>query len=698
MDFEIHEKHIQINQDFSTIVVKYIIDKILLRVTREISNKYYDTKLPNICVDYSLNMIDKLMSITKINYDINDYDDKEIKSLLNDKSNNKREKLNTWIEIQEPGCIEPDREMTNLIKVIHHIDNNSVISQYFPKRKRNSLFIPKKSKEIIIENCMTIYKEKDKSKDKYNDIKDIAQKLNKFKESKVNNDNDNDNDKDNENNKEKNIINNIKKINENNIVNEDEGGEEEIGNDKMKKIYDSFPVFDIPNFKPLIPKEPPESNQLRYEYQMKKVKKEEDIQQIIKKEKEEKKKRRFEIFKNRFPIDTSKFTFDSNGKIMYLKRYDIESLQKDLKLILSWQKTINKSNKNINTNNITNQNNSKEIITEQKNNEKEYEFRRAKRIIGGSNYLLIKPETGVLIKEDKKEKVGDFNYQLKYNKSSIYDYYQKISPLNQKNISNDNLNKKFLSLSKSTSRLLNAKSLSKENPEKKDVSDEEDNPPPYIGFKEEINENNPLFQNSIKINQNINYLKKSRLKENLFPNISIKKNHFSINLKGINKVDMNSINTSRKNIKNTIFISERFKEYQNSLINEATKNKKNILNIYDGQLSKRFIIKNDKTKIINNIFKLKKKEGNENLDEMIKFTKNILKNEKNVNNFGNNLKIHNINKDLLKIKLSSLSPPYKNKDNKYSFSNRQRRIFSGNSNLIRNRSQIYNDKLLSNLV
>ena len=692
LDYKNHEKHIHINQDFSTIVVKYIIDKIILRVTRDINNKYYDTKLPNICVDYSLNMINKLMSISKINYDINDYDEKEIKSLLNDKSNNKRKKLNTWIEIQEPCCIEPDREMTNLIKVIHHLDNNSVISQYFPKRKRNSLFILKNKKEIILENCSTFYKEKGKNKDEDNDIKDIDQKFNKIKENKVNNDNDNDS------NKEKNIINNSKKTNENIYFKKDEGGEEEIDNDKMKKIYDSFPVFDIPNFKPLIPKEPPENNQLRYEIQMKKVKKEEDYQQIIKKEKEEKKKRRFEIFKNRFPIDTSKFTFDSNGKIMYLKRYDIESLQKDLKLIPSWQKTINKANKNITTNNITNQDNNNEIITENKNKEEEYEFRKTKRIIGGSNYLLIKPETGVLIKEDKKEKVGDFNYQLKYNKSSIYDYYQKISSLNQKNISTINLNKKFLSLSKSTSRLLNTKSLSKENIEKKEISDEDDNIPPYIGFKEEINENNPLFQNSIKINQNINYLKKSRLKKKLFPNISIKKNPLNINLKGINKADINSINTSRKNIKNTIFISERFKEYQNSLISEATKNKKNILNIHDGQLSKRLINNNDKINIINNIFKLKKKEGNEKLDEMVKFTKNILKNEKNENIFGNKLKIHNINKDLLKIKLSSLSPPYKNKDNKYSFSNRQRRIFSGNSNLIRNRSQIYNDKLLSNLI
>ena len=692
-DYEIHEKHIQINQDFSTIVVKFIIDKIFLRVIREINNKYYDKKLPNICVDYSLSMIDKLMSISKINCDINDYDDTEINSLLNDKNNNKRQKLNTWIEVPEPCCTEPDREMTNLIKVIHRIDN-SIISQYFPKRKRNSLFIPKKSKEIIIENCVTIYKERNKNKDEDNDIKDIVQKLNKIKDSKANNVDD----KDIENNKEKNIININKKINENIIVKKDEEGEEENENDRMKKIYDSFPVFDIPNFKPLIPKEPPENNQLRYEYQMKKVKKEEDYQQIIKKEKEEKKKRRLDIFKNRFPIDTSKFTFDSNGKIIYLKRYDIESLQKDLKLIPSWQKTINKSNKNIAINNITNQDNNKEIITEHKNNEEEYEFRKTKRIIGGSNYLLIKPETGVLIKEDKKEKVGDFNYQLKYNKSSIYDYYQKISSLNQKNISNYNLNKKFLSLSKSTSRLLNTKSISKENPEKKEASDEDDNAPPYIGFKEEIIENNPLFQNSIKINQNINYLKKSKLKEKLFPNISIKKNPFNLNIKGINKEGLSSINTSRKNIKNTIFISERFKEYQNSLINEATKNKKNMLNIYDGQLSKRLINKNDKTKIINNIFKLKKKEGNENLDEMIKFAKKILKNEKKANIFGNDLKIHNINKDLLKIKLYSLSPPYKYKDNKYSFSNRQRRIFSGNSNLIRNRSQIYNDKLLSNLV
>ena len=687
-DYKVNEKHIQINQDFSTIVVKYIIDKIILRATREINNKYYDIKFPNICVDYSLSMINKLMSISKINYDINDYDDKEIKFSLNDKSNNKREKLNTWIEIYEPGRTEPDREMTNLIKVIHHLDNNSVMSQYIPRRRRNSLIIPRDSKEIITENFNTIYKDKNKEKDNY--ANDIAQILNKIKERMGNIDKDNSNKNNN----------NKQEINEIILIKNDEEGEEDNEKeiDKMKKIYDSFPAFDIPNFKPLIPKEPPESNQLRYEYQMKKVKKEEDSQQVIKKEKEEKKKRRFEIFKNKFPIDTSKYTFDSNGKIMYLKRYDIESLQKDLKLIPSWQKTINKPNKIKSLNNeITNQDNKKEIIADHKSKDEGYEFRKTKRIIGGSNYLLIKPETGVLIKEDKKEKVGDFNFQLKYNKSSIYDYYQKISSLNQISMSNNNLNKKFLSLSKSTSRLLNTKSISKENQEKKDSSDEEDNAPPYIGFKEEINENNPLFQNSIKINQNIDYLKKSKLKKKLLPNISIKKSPFNINLKGINKPDINSINTSRKNIKSMIFISERFKEYQNSLISEASKNKNNLLNIYDGQLSKRIINRSDKANIINNIFKLKKKEGNKNLDEMIKFTKNILKNEK-IDKFGNNLKIHKINKDLPKLKLSSLSPSYKHIDNKYSFSNRQRRIFSGNSNLIRNRSQIYNDKLLSNLV
>lgn len=684
LDFNPNRKHVYINQDFSTIVVKLIIDKIFSKVFREISCKYYFIKIPKICVDYSIKMIDNLISITKIKPDINDIDELEINRFFSDKNNKENKIINSWIEIIEPSCTEKDRGMTNLLKVIPNKDNNNLLNSN--QKKRNSLFFNRDrirkmtSSEIIAENPLyTIYKIKD------NDIKEHIRKDNIKKLTKSSGQNKlkiyqfGINDK-------KNRINIYNKKNEinNNIKKEENENEVENENERMKKIYESFPVFDIPDLK--LQKEPLDNNQLRNEYQMKKNKKEGEILDGIKREKEEKRKQRLESFRNKFPIDSTKLTFDSNGKIIYLKKYNIENLQQELKLLPSKLKPIKNPNKKKLNNNINNKSNNMKIITDQINNEEEYKLDKNKKIIAGSNFLLFKPETGVLIKEDKKQKAGDFNFELKYNKSSIYDYYLKISSLDSKDCLSNNLNKKFLSNSKSLSKLLNTNIINKEkfeNKNNKDINDERDDSIlPYIGYKEEIIDNNPLFKNAIRIDQNINYNKKISIKKKLFPKISINnKNLLKIDLQGINKLSsLNLINISRKNITDRIFISERFKEYQKSLIEEKEQNSKNINNIYGGHISLRTTKKhqNINKNIINNL--IKNKEKNEDLVKIIKFPKQILKNQ-------------NINLNIIKKEFLPLSPSYKEMKNRNCFSNRKRRIFSGNSNLIRNKSQIFNNKL-----
>ena len=93
--------------------------------------------------------------------------------------------------------------------------------------------------------------------------------------------------------------------------------------------------------------------------------------------------------------------------------------------------------------------------------------------ISGNNFELVEPSVGVVISNENfnQKKDGGFDYLKKYNKPSMNEYSKlSINSINNGNILssysiNDNIN--------------NYKNKEEQN---------------YIGFKQEFDENNPLFQ------------------------------------------------------------------------------------------------------------------------------------------------------------------------------------------------------------
>lgn len=250
---------------------------------------------------------------------------------------------------------------------------------------------------------------------------------------------------------------------------------------KDSEIYSEFPYYDIPLEKLRKREEPKEFQQLRKIFPDELARREH--KQKLEAEFEKKQKKNLFEMKIKKDIDSKLFTFDPNGVIIPLKKQKFDAF--NLGNEFYWSRSsisekkifsnpyINKTPEE-NVEVIKNVDLSGELFQNFKvEKEKKEQERKIKSIPMGSNFDLIKPEIGVVVKEEDKEKVGSREYSMKYNRTSAYEY----------------------------SRLLNESSLYNEGMVKRGIASEiheqltQDQP--YYGYNENIESSvNPLMANA----------------------------------------------------------------------------------------------------------------------------------------------------------------------------------------------------------
>ena len=187
-------------------------------------------------------------------------------------------------------------------------------------------------------------------------------------------------------------------------------------------------------------------------------------------------------------IDTNRLTFDSNGNIIHFRPYKFDNLSKDFVMIKNTIRAFeNKADNNNNTNKKRNINKEKkekekEINQEEiiKNIEEEKKIKeiniitnnlntdKERFVPSGSNFQIISPNIGVVIKENNQAKEGPKEFSKYFNKYSLQDYDKMLNdfvPLqnrtmlqNHLNTYSSNNNSKYLSTAPNNNTMLNKKS------------------------------------------------------------------------------------------------------------------------------------------------------------------------------------------------------------------------------------------------
>ena len=321
-------------------------------------------------------------------------------------------------------------------------------------------------------------------------------------------------------------------------------------NSKSKKIQMiNFPAIDIPDIdKEFIHDEfdPPNINKLRREREEEIKRKERERKLLMEEKKMAKKKDDSEkINKKVKQLDSNKFTFDSNGKIISFKQYKLENLSKDFNFI---KNTIKDSGEGIKSNKKKmismkdqlikiNEEIIKNPVEEEKKEKIEKIEKKEKIIPSGSNFQIMLPNIGVVIKENQKIKEGGREFNKFFNKYSIHDYDKILNdyvPLQNKTKMRTKLEKMNLT--------------TPNNIIQKKMSESVDNPRNNINTINNTN-NNKTF-NNYNINDNMN-INNPLLTTN--DNIQI----------NINDVDNNMINNNSSYLKTSIGINSFNKNSNN---------------------------------------------------------------------------------------------------------------------------------------
>ena len=248
----------------------------------------------------------------------------------------------------------------------------------------------------------------------------------------------------------------------------------EISLKKKKKnlfeIMNEFPFYDLPKEEQMseINKEGIDYVTLREEKELEKKKIEDEEKKKLRLKREEMQKIKEEVDKKK-AYQNKKLTVDVNGKIVFIKEVNLDSLNKEFNTIKSNLKQLTKTkaleppprkfsiyynpvdkekdkekNQN-NSNTKTNRTNkfinpedmfNAKVISNNNNNglfklppiksEIEKKLERGPITPAGSNFDLIQMEIGVSLKEDEKYKTGVKNFFQKFNKYSLDTYNSKL--------------------------------------------------------------------------------------------------------------------------------------------------------------------------------------------------------------------------------------------------------------------------------
>ena len=401
-------------------IVKAIIDKIIvLSVRKSYANKV-EVDMRQHCFDFLKTQIDYCFESNYISYtkqpknkEVNDNDGRN--ELLWKAIKPKR---NTWIEIMEPECFEMDRYEGANIKYKEIEKSRRDDKQGEQNSPRNK--IPQKSgfKKSMIDQDTKLHNDiRINKKDKTNTIEKVSNKNIEIIKDK----------------------NDIVETNQND--NKEEKSTNQNNEAKNKKIMFEFPSEDIPNIEEEFCHDKydlPNAETLRKEFQESLIKKEEERKNQIKLEQEKERKKRIIIDdkKDKKLIDTNKLTFDSNGKIISFRQYRIDNL-KDFGIPKNFIKEVKKSeNSNLPKNNKLTKTPKKLIVKEDIiRNIQNFDFEERKinpkfleKIIpSGSNFKIMSPDIGVIIKENGSAKEGPKDFSKYFKKYSLNDYNQMLN-------------------------------------------------------------------------------------------------------------------------------------------------------------------------------------------------------------------------------------------------------------------------------
>ena len=348
-----------------------------------------------------------------------------------------------------------------------------------------------------------------------------------------------------------------------------------------------------------------ENEKLRKEKELDIERKEE--MKKLEKERLEKKNRQSLLKRMEKEFDSNRLTFDPDGKVINLKYQNYDNLENGFvfsKLKIKTEKNKRKSVLNLKDvvypiegvdPNQQNENKNESILNTRRstlkgrensnllkiidseiskikiekndedknwnNNKKDNNKEKKESVLpSGGNFDKIIPEIGVIIHgENAREiKEGGFDYVKKYNKPSFNELSRFISE-------SINLN------SNNYSSYMNSNiDLNKKNDNINNYLKTEDNN--YIGYKEEFNDNNPLIQNALSLNNNIKYY-------------SPKSNRYNNNL------NQSNINSKRRNLLHSYDrVKTENNQYQSIQLSKHLDNNQNLKNIFDE------VINNNNTK------------------------------------------------------------------------------------------------------
>ena len=227
-------------------------------------------------------------------------------------------------------------------------------------------------------------------------------------------------------------------------------------------------------------------------------------------------------------IDTNRLTFDSNGNIIHFRPYKLDSLMKDFAITRNTIKGFDRGADNANNNTNYKRRNlglnkekkekekEKEVIHEEiiKNEEEKKTVKeinntatsvnpeRERFIPSGSNFQIISPNIGVVIKENNQQKEGPREFSKFFKKYSIQDYDKMLNdyvPLQNKTMLHNHLNSpssnsKYLSTVPTNSKVNN--SLFNRRPSIKSSMDSNNNLNNANNVNNTENPINPLLSNN----------------------------------------------------------------------------------------------------------------------------------------------------------------------------------------------------------
>ena len=391
-------------------IVKIIIDKIIINSIYEANMNKINNQLNDYYFEYLQGQIEPLFEENFINYT----------NLKNDENKlfwkTPKPPENQWIEILEPETVENDRYESSEVNIQEIKSKKEIISETNEGIENI---------ENIENNNNTI--RKNQTKEKNLRLKTIRQK-NKNEEILVNDENKNENNNNDIDNKTKNnqkLVNNMANTIQNN-------------RGKKRIVMVDFPSEDIPGIETEFKHdiyEPSNIHILRKDKEEEIKNKEKEIKLNKDKGNALKKKEEIEkLIKNVKTIDSNKFTFDSNGKIISFKAYKLDNLSKDFTFIKNNIKEKNEKeevvpikSKKFTRQSVKEQN--EEIVIrdnsrmfEHYGNEEKKEKNKEKIIPSGSNFKLILPNIGVVIKENNNKKEGSRDFNKYFKKYSMKDY------------------------------------------------------------------------------------------------------------------------------------------------------------------------------------------------------------------------------------------------------------------------------------